>query len=114
MRIEVIKQLPVSFLEYVPKISYDSTTNELILYANKFKLFEHEVEWTEDEKFIPEVGDKVYITEKGLLLVKDNAEFDISQFQYCDLVLWIEKDYQTGELVCKIIEHPSLSNEGEV
>ena len=114
MRIEVITQKSVDFLQYSPKISYNSTTNEIIIHANKFKLFEHEIEWTEDERFIPEVGDKVYITEKGLVLVRDNAEFDMSQFQYCDLLLWIEKDYQTGELVCKVLEHPAIPEIEEV
>ena len=106
MKLQPIKQQPVDFLAYEGRISYDETTNEIVIHPAKFKLFEHEIEWTEEERFTPEEGDKLYITDEGLVLVKDNSEVDFSQFQRYDLFGWVEKDYQSGELVFKYLIHP--------
>jgi len=111
MKIKKIIQQPVSFLEFNGQVSYDATTGEIIIHANKFKIFGHEVEWTEDEKFVPQEDDRVYITDQGLILVRDEVDVDFSQFKRYDLFGWVEKDYQTGELVFKYIVHPPVSKE---
>jgi len=112
MRIQVIEQQIVDFLSFQGTVSYDETTGEIVIHPAKFKLFEHEIKWTEEERFMPQAEDRLYITDKGLVLVRDNVEIDFSQFKRYDLFGFVEKD-EKGELVFKYLVHPAPKTEEE-
>ena len=110
MRIEPVRQQPVGFLGYEGQVEFDSSTGEIVIKPALFRLFEHEIE-LEEQRFLMNLGDCLYITDQGLVLVQGQSEPDWSQFQRFDLFGWVEKD-RTGELVFKYIIHPVIEQPG--
>ena len=77
MKVEAIRQQAVDFLGFEGQVMYDEATGELVIKPAKYKLFEHLIDLPE-ERFVPEVGDRLYITDRGLVLVRDDAEIDLN------------------------------------
>ena len=101
MDIEKITQQPVDFLVYTGEVTFDSATGEVVIPAGTYRIFEHEVSWDE-ERFIPQPNDVVWLTDQGLVLQRDNATMDFSLYQRYDRFGWVEGD------TFKYIIHPEV------